>query len=110
MADEARIDAGMMETDVLGPFQPGPGRMPPFLAGRETEKQLFEGLLQRLRSGKPPPSELILYGPRGNGKTVLLRWLREAAAQRPPVDAVALLPSGIPDVAGLATRLLPKSG
>ena len=100
--------AEVTPSDVLGPFRPGPGGMPPYLAGREAEKRLFRALLQRLRAGDAPPSEVVLYGPRGNGKTVLLHWLRDAAASRPVVDTVTLLPSGIPDVERLASLLRPR--
>ena len=95
--------------DALGPFQPGPGGMPPYLAGRETEQNLFRTLLGRLESGTPLPGEVILYGPRGNGKTVLLGWLRDEAASRTLVETAVLLPSGISDVARLCELLLPRS-
>lgn len=96
--------------DALGPFQPGPGGMPPYLAGRETEQEFFRALLGRMEERGPLPSEVILYGPRGNGKTVLLGWLRaEAAGHGGAVETVVLLPSSIPDTTRLAERLLPRS-
>ncbi len=95
--------------DAFGPFQPGPGGMPPYLAGRKAEQHLFRALLRRLEECDLLPSEVILYGPRGNGKTVLLGWLRAEAASREAVDTVVLLPSSIPDTTRLAERLLPKS-
>ena len=98
----------MTAWDALGPFQPGPGGMPPYLAGRETEQDLFRALLRRLRDRGPLPSEVILYGPRGNGKTVLLGWLRDEAAAS-EIETAVLLPSGIPDVTRLSELLLPKS-
>ena len=97
----------MIAPDALGPFQPGPGGMPPYLAGRETEKRLFRALLQRLGDRGPLPSEVILYGPRGNGKTVLLGWLEDQAASVGPIETAVLLPSGIPDAARLAELLAP---
>ena len=99
----------MTTWDALGPFQPDPGAMPPHLGGREQEKDLFRALLTRMENRAPLPAEIILYGPRGNGKTVLLRWLEDEAASRRGIETVVLLPSSIPDTGRLAERLLPKS-
>ncbi len=56
--------------------------MPPFLAGREPEKSVFRRSLDSLRAKRPCQGDIILYGPRGNGKTVLLKWaVREAQAR-----------------------------
>lgn len=98
----------MAVRDALGPFQPGPGGMPPYLAGREPEQELFRTLLHRLRERAPLPSEVLLYGPRGNGKTVLLGWLREQAAALGAVETVVLLPSEIADRQRFAERLRPE--
>ena len=99
----------MTTWDTLGPFQPGPGGMPPHLGGREREQELFRTLLARMENRTPLPAEVILYGPRGNGKTVLLRWLEDEAASRRGIETVVLLPSSLPDTKRLAERLLPKS-
>lgn len=92
--------------DELGPFQPGPGGMPPHLAGRETEQRFFLALLRRLVQRVPLPGEVILYGPRGNGKTVLLGWLRREAASFRAIETIVLLPSEIPSGQRLAERLV----
>ena len=83
--------------------------MPPYLAGRDPEQRLLTALLDRLRDNRPPPSEVLLYGPRGNGKTVLLTWLEQEAAREPPVETVVLLPSEIPDRQHLAEQLAPRA-
>ena len=57
------------------PFRPGAGHPPPFLAGREAEKQEFSRLLTQGRVLE----NLILTGLRGIGKTVLLDALRPSA-------------------------------
>ena len=54
------------------PFRPGAGQQPPYLAGRETEKEDFIGLLDQA----PIAKNLILTGLRGVGKTVLLETLK----------------------------------
>ena len=63
------------------PFKPGFGRMPPRLAGREREQTILgRGLYQLLKvDADEQINALLLSGPRGLGKTVLLRWLREEA-------------------------------
>ena len=63
----------------INPFRPGAGRMPPLLAGRESELALAERRLQELSTGTPPSRGLLLYGPRGNGKSVLLERIAERA-------------------------------
>ena len=83
--------------------------MPPYLAGRQAEQDFFRALLERLRDCTPLPSEVILYGPRGNGKTVLLGWLHDEAASLGSVETLVLLPSGVPDVTRLSELVLPKS-
>ena len=91
-----------------GPFQPGSGLLPPYLAGREREQDLFRMLLARLDRGEAPPGEVILYGPRGNGKTALLAWVSAASAST-GVDVEELTPSEFDSPAGLAGLLLPDS-
>ena len=94
--------------DDSGPFRPGPGGLPPFLAGREEEQSLFESCLAVLDRGEPPASEVVLYGPRGNGKTALLAWIEEVAAPSYAVDVIRLTPTEIRTGLKLAERLLPK--
>ena len=92
-----------------GPFRPGTGAPPPYLAGRGREQGLFRGLIEDLLAGVPPPSEVILYGPRGNGKTVLLRWLELEARRFSGLETLWKTPSAISDRARLAEALLPET-
>ena len=95
-----------MDAAPPNPFVPGHGQMPPYLAGRERQQTALLGLLAYLRAGKGAPRSAVLAGPRGNGKTALLRWFcREAEASG--VDAVWLTPSEIANLDELATRLVP---
>ena len=87
-------------------FKPGPGSLPPYLAGREREQQICRAFLERLRQGAAPPRDLILYGPRGNGKTTLLSWLHEIARERDAVDVIHLRPAAIPTEGKLVRGLL----
>jgi hypothetical protein len=57
--------------DVLSPYAPGAGTQPPELAGRDSELRAFGVLLKRLSAGRSEQN-LVLWGLRGVGKTVLL--------------------------------------
>ena len=93
----------------MGPFRPGAGGLPPYLAGRQREQAVFRSLLAGLERRQPPPSELVLYGPRGNGKTVLLVWAWKEAAAFAGVDVLTLTPSDFDSKAELAEQLLSHS-
>ena len=64
----------MKSTKHLNPFKPGTGELPPYLAGRENVQNTFRSDLSRLSAGRSPSAPIILYGPSGMGKTVLLNW------------------------------------
>ena len=66
------------------PFVPGFGEMPPRLAGREREQTVLGRGLHRLLKTETSrsPTALLLSGPRGLGKTVLLDWLAQQAQSR----------------------------
>ena len=90
-----------------GPFRPGAGRLPPYLAGRATEQALFRRLVDDLRRGAAPPSEVVLYGPRGNGKTALLVWLQQTAETEAGLDVVRLTPADAPTESRLLQAVRP---
>ena len=58
-------------------FRPGTGDEPPYLAGREKEQAVLHDLLGNLQQGIEPPGHAVALGPRGNGKTVLLRAIEQ---------------------------------
>ncbi len=62
------------------PYTPGAGRKPATLAGRDGELDGFQGLVERLGSGRYERS-LIYSGLRGVGKTVLLMELDVLATE-----------------------------
>ena len=63
------------------PFVPASGKVPPYLAGRESEQGLIRNQLAWLQEAAGG-SDVIIYGPRGNGKTALMEWaLRQARAR-----------------------------
>ena len=89
----------------LSPFQPGTGRPPPYLAGREEEQSLFRSHFEALRRGRSAPAEILLYGPRGNGKTALLAWAEREAESDDRLEARWLTGSGVPAPEALVQRL-----
>ena len=90
------------------PFVPGRGQLPPYLAGREKEKDALTELLAYLTAGRGAPRDAALIGPRGNGKTTLMRWFQlEVQASHRRMDHLWLTPSELPDLDALATSLVP---
>src|SRR5437660_9003413 len=68
----------MAKSAFANPFRPGAGHMPPYLAGRQKEKEEFLRLL-----GQDVVLEnLVLTGLRGVGKTVLLDTFKPLAIQQ----------------------------
>ena len=100
----------MSGTLAMNPFRPGAGLAPTYMGHRpEIERPLLD-MLNRLRHGQQGPQLHYLYGPRGNGKTVLLKWLDEQAApQRDSagdVTRIHLLPEDMRTPEGLANALV----
>jgi len=67
-----------MSDSFENPFRPGAGHPPPYLAGREREKQEFNKLLNQTVILE----NLVLTGLRGVGKTVLLDSFKPIAISR----------------------------
>ena len=89
-------------------FSPGAGASPPALTGREQEQAVLSRCLSDLAKGKSPPHDVVMIGPRGNGKTALLRWFEEAC-RKVPVGVAHLVPSRVSTESALASTLLPAS-
>lgn len=96
---------GLGVAGASGPFRPGDGGLPPYLAGREAEQALFRRRLDDLERGVAPPAEIALYGPRGNGKTALLFWLENLVEERDALEVVGLSPATAEDRGGFAEAL-----
>ena len=80
------LSHGPNPATVDSPFLAGRGNLPPYLAGRKPEQALIKRFLKILAKRRQLASDIILYGPRGNGKTALIEWSRrEAEALRIPV-------------------------
>ena len=64
------------------PFRPGPGQAPPVLAGRENVQRTLLKAVRESREQGVGGSPIVLIGPRGNGKTVLMGWLMDRIGDR----------------------------
>ena len=84
--------------------------MPPALTGREREQAVLTRCLADLLGGTSPPHDVVLTGPRGNGKTVLLNWFERTCRDHgTKVDVVALTPDDISTRETLIDVLAPSS-
>ncbi len=89
---------------IRNPYQPGAGRRPPELAGRDGELAAFDILMQRCELGYGERGR-ILYGLRGVGKTVLLNEFQGMAEQRHWITAKIEAASGRSVLPALAQSL-----
>lgn len=92
------------------PFKPGPGGVPPYFAGRETERSLLLDRFEGLRAGEPPAQPVIFYAPRGNGKTALLAWAEQQVEGDDGLDWLWMTPADLPVPEKVAGRLQLNSG
>ncbi|MCY3767960.1 MAG: ATP-binding protein [Gammaproteobacteria bacterium] len=82
--------------DLESLFQAGAGIIPPYLAGRNQEKEFFKKRVRDLANGRSIVRDMIVYGPRGNGKTVLLRSLQKKIGKgHPAVSSAWMTPDKI---------------
>ena len=82
------------------PFTPGAGKTPPCLVGRQAEQSQYREYLERMRDDKTGEM-IIMYGPCGVGKTVLLNWLERQCDKAGYIVAQA----GADDGGALANKL-----
>ena len=74
-----------------GLFHPGNGVMPPYLAGRDEEQAVLNDFLFSLQNDSPADKDIVVYGPRGNGKTVFVTCFEETAMETLGEDSVLSL-------------------
>ncbi len=87
-------------------FKPGAGEIPPVMAGREKEQSRIKLVLDRLKAGLSPGQNIALIGPRGNGKTVLLKWVKEQVGRCDgKIKCVELIPENFESHYDLITAL-----
>ncbi|MCY3769236.1 MAG: ATP-binding protein [Gammaproteobacteria bacterium] len=97
----------MSEPDLKRLFTPGTGAVPPYLAGRKEEQEYFLDCVEALIKGRIISRDLILYGPRGNGKTALLHYLQEETLRKEEsrLDIVWVTPTEMGTLTKLTDRL-----
>ena len=104
-----RYDSRVMTDSVsMNPFQPGAGLLPGYMGHRPAIERPLVDIVDRLRSGQKGPRLAYLYGPRGNGKTVLLQWLADQVEKKGgahPIVQVRLLPEHLTSSEMLVQRI-----
>lgn len=84
--------------------------MPPHIAGREREQAIISESLEMLANSRGP-RPILMIGPRGCGKTVLIEWCREEARKTSRKIRIKELIGAVPgDLGKLASNLVEPSG
>ena len=94
----------------MNPFTPGYGIMPPYMAGREREQAAISESLALLANSRGP-RPIMMIGPRGCGKTVLIEWCQEQARRSAGKVRIKELIGNIPsDLGEIASSLADGAG
>ncbi len=101
----------MSNIDLKYLFIPGDGGIPPYLAGRKREQEYFQDCVEAMKNRKPVSQNLIVYGPRGNGKTALLRYLQKETlrVEKDQLDILWETPDEMGTLIELSARLTEDS-
>ena len=89
-------------------FMPGTGQLPPYFAGRQDEQRILLDYLGVLGDNGTVPADIVLMGPRGNGKTALLHWFDHEIVATRAAETIFLTPDDITHTDDLARVLLPS--
>ncbi len=98
----------MSNIDLEHLFIPGDGGIPPYLAGRKREQEYFQRCVKALKNRRPISQNMIIYGPRGNGKTALLGYLQRETRRKEKenLDILWETPDEMGTLVELSDRLL----
>lgn len=90
------------------PYTPGFDDIPPVFAGRDGELRVFDQVVDDLSERRPAGRNIVLYGPRGNGKTALLNYVHQRLIDTPKVRTLVVIPDEVPVPDDLYDVLLDK--
>ncbi|MCY4149672.1 MAG: ATP-binding protein [Gammaproteobacteria bacterium] len=98
----------MSKASLKNLFHPGDGRIPPYFAGRGQERQYFQDCVDLLMRKSPLDQNMIIYGPRGNGKTAMLRYLQKETLRQTDnkIEVFWVTPSEFKDLGELASLII----
>ena len=100
----------MTATRTGNPFRPGDGQSPPYLAGRENEQNRIREILANMANGESPAANMVMYGPRGMGKTALVSWIGNEAEKTGKnnlsLRAIQTSPTIFPSLQSLWNKLI----
>ena len=100
----------MTPKKIRNPFRPGRGATPPYLAGRENEQGRIREILADMADGDSPAADIVMYGPRGMGKTVLLNWVggevEKTSKHNLPLRSIQTTPTIFPSLELLWNKLI----
>ena len=91
-------------------FKPGAGSHPPHLAGRDGEIRAMAPTEAAIEARAAPAADIILHGPRGNGKTVLLDVIGDRLEQAGAQVVRATAHEELASWRALANALVPDDG
>ncbi len=91
------------------PYTPGYDAIPPILAGRDYEQEMLAGVVSTLAEPRSNPSDMVIYGPRGNGKSALLNASQREFSAKTNVRVMCMMATQVANAERLYRRLLDYS-
>lgn len=90
------------------PYTPGYDKIPPFLAGRDEDLRRLSPLISDLSKKSTHTWDVVIFGPRGNGKSTLVNVIANIA-KKEGIRVLNLTSSQVLNLQGLCTSLFEQS-